>query len=73
MIQEAGDDYDHTWSSIRHPATNEPRVNASSNRRHQKFDQLTTVPEEMAQLTINPPATPMAQLLAEQMRNPPAN
>ena len=32
MIQEAGDDFDHTWSSIRHPATQIPRNNRGRSR-----------------------------------------
>ena len=31
MIEEAADDYDHTWSSIRHPATN-PNLNPNRQR-----------------------------------------
>ena len=31
MIEEAADDYDHTWSSIRHPATN-PMPNPNRQR-----------------------------------------
>lgn len=84
MIQEAEDDYDHTWSSIRHPATQVPKRRSKHkphNHHHHQDNNLTTVPEEIPQLsqlaittnsTTTPTAatttTPMAQLLMEQMR-----
>ena len=37
MIEEAADDYDHTWSSIRHPATNQnPATNPMLNPNRQR-------------------------------------
>lgn len=78
MIQEAEDDYDHTWSSIRHPATQVPRRRSKRQHTHHHHahqeQALTTVPEEIPQLShlsINSNQTqhtPMAQLLIEQMR-----
>ena len=54
MIQEAEDDYDHTWSSIRHPATQVPRRRTKRQHPHHHAHQeqaLTTVPEEIPQLS----------------------
>ena len=55
MIQEAEDDYDHTWSSIRHPATQVPRRRSKRQHTHHHHahqeQALTTVPEEIPQLS----------------------
>jgi hypothetical protein len=55
MIEEAEVDYAHTWSSIRHPATQMPRGPGRRNRPgpqpNQRYQPLPVVTEEIQHLS----------------------